>query len=111
MTPGVIAAQIAGPWHVIALQEVADDVDDTLQQRFHVRHFTVCAMLINRNAFEGEVQTRHLFILANTGYADWTLESIVSRARLTRPVPGGRSHFSVMNAHVTTTVRSEGPSA
>ena len=93
-----------GPWQIIALQEAADYVQHTaLHASFGVASFRGCAILINRNTFECNVESKHLYIIAKTGYADWALEAVVARGRLRAPLRGGRNHLSIKSVHVDNT--------
>ena len=48
--------QIEVKWHIITLQEASDYVErTTLQERFHVTHFAVCAVLFNKDTFYPDI--------------------------------------------------------
>ena len=85
-----------GPWDVVALQEAADYVQHPAPHAsFVVASFTGCAILFNRNRFECHVGSKHLHVLANTGFADSTLGVVVVRGILRGPMRSGRNHCAI----------------
>ena len=85
--PAAVAAHIAGPWHIICLQEsTAFAEDPSLERMFHVALARHGAVVFNNDTFEADIVTKHVFVLAN-GCAEWTLEGKLVKGRLRRHWP------------------------
>ena len=62
---GAVEKQIAGKWHIITLQESIQYVDhELLRNRFHVLHFTGCAILFNKDTFHPGIETKSIYLYA-----------------------------------------------
>ena len=56
-----------------------------------------CAVLVNKNTFDGEIRT---IPTRRKGYSEWALKGMVVGERLGRPVHHGSDYFVVLSVHV-----------
>ena len=76
---GAIEKHIAEKWHAITLQEAIEYLDrEYLTNRFYVIHYGDCAILFNKDTFQG----------------------VISRASFRRLPRSGKSFFTTMSLHI-----------
>ena len=103
--------QIAGKWHIIALQESSDHVGhDILQERFHVTHFAGCAILFNKDTFYPNISVKSIYLHDTRrgvqdhiveGEQGWVLQGVLSRASFRRAAVSGQKFFPVLSLHIS----------
>ena len=85
--PNIVESLIAGPWHVVALQEVDTYTTSALlREQFRVSDFQHCPVLWNTDTFAEDTTTDTSFVPCDRTCASWALECIVARTWF-RPPP------------------------
>ena len=100
-SPGAIEDHIAGPWHIVALQESVEFLQHKdITRQFHVAHFRECPTLFNTGTFALDLHVKSFCVPAEESYCSgWALEAVLSKARFRRIPRNGRSSVANMSLH------------
>ena len=97
--PVLSHSHVCGPWHGICLQNGADVANHpSLHHRFHVVTAHHCALLLNKDKFEGDIPAKPILVSAKKK-KNCTLEGMVA-GHFRRLVGGGCHHFTIMSVHM-----------
>ena len=81
---GSIENHLAGPRHVVALQESIEFLEyDAITRQFHVAHFRGCTTLFNNHMFEPHFDVKSIHVLADKAlWIGWAFQAVVSKVML-----------------------------
>ena len=92
---------IAGPWHIVPLQESVEFLQhEVITRQFHAVFFRGGAILFNKDTCEPDFQVKSAHVPADKAdCSGWAFEAVVSKARFRRIPRKGKFSFTVMSLH------------